>query len=289
MAKNRKTAKRAEKPKSGGKLSERALGPAADAFGKKIAPIGDDAGEVAVRAGKLLISAVSGAVYGLEVVGEWLRGAIARRLKNVSAEKLVQPSARIAVPAVQALVYSMDDDLIRELFANLLASDMNSETKSSAHPAFVELIKQMRSEDARVFLRLMESPEYKYEVHLRGGNKLHFGDIEFSFEMENMDRHNIAYSLDNLQRLGLVELDMNRGPVGERFDEKRIAAASRYEDMVRAFSERPEGVGQMGMSGPFSTDVKLAGIYATGLGVEFWKACMNERGGAVIPTSVKPA
>lgn len=284
MAKAKKQKKPPQKKSGGGKVSERALGPAADAFGNTIEPLGEEAGAVAVRAGRLLLSAVGGAVYGLEAVGNWLRDAIGRRLKDVPPEKVVEPSPRIAVPAVQALVYSMGDDLIREMFANLLASDMNADSKSSAHPAFVDLIKEMRSEDARVFLKLMESPEYRYEVHLRGGNQLHFGDIEFSFEMENMDRHNIAYSLDNLQRLGLVEL-RSHGPVGDRFEEKRKVMATRYDDMARAFSERVEGVGPMGMSGPFSTNLALQGVYPTGFGVEFWKACMNERGGAVIPKS----
>ena len=60
------------------------------------------------------------------------------------------PNPRIAVPALQALTYSLDDELIREMFANLLAADMNAETKKDAHPAFVELIKEMTPADARV-------------------------------------------------------------------------------------------------------------------------------------------
>jgi len=275
MRKNKRPRTLPVKPGKG-KLLERAVGPAADNFGKEIAPLGTDAG-------KLLVSAVRKSVYGLDKVGNWLRDAINSRLKNVPKEKIVEPSPRIAVPAVQALVYSMNDDLIRELFANLLASDMNAERKSGAHPAFVEMVKEMRPEDARVFLKLMESPEYKYNVSLRGGGRLSLMDFEFSFEIPHIDKFMVAVCLDNLLRLGLIEFRKNQGPIGERFAEKQRAAVARHEEMARAFSEMPEGAQAMGLSGPVSVGLDLSGIYPTGFGVEFWKACMNEREGAVIP------
>jgi Abortive infection alpha len=269
-----------------GKVADRALGPAADELGKELAPLGKEIGEVSVKVGRMLLLPIKGLVGGLERVGAWLGAGVTTRLKNVPEDKIVAPSARVAVPAVQALVYSMDDELIRELFANLLASDMNADKKSSAHPAFVEIVKEMRSEDARVFLKIMESPEYRYVVSLAGSGLLHFTDVEFSFDVDGMDRFNIAYSLDNLQRLALVEMQPNKGPVGDRFTERRESAMARRREMADSFNKAPEGkIG--GMQGPFSVHVEQSGIYTTGFGVEFWKACMNEREGAVIPKAVK--
>jgi hypothetical protein len=72
-----------------------------------------------------------------------------QRLKGVPREKIVPPEPRIAVPALQALTYSLDDKLIRDMFANLLAADMNVDTKRDAHPAFVEIIKEMTPAEAR--------------------------------------------------------------------------------------------------------------------------------------------
>ena len=53
---------------------------------------------------------------------------------------------------MQALTYSLDEEHIREMFANLLAADMNADTKKGAHPAFVEFIKDMTPIEAKLLL-----------------------------------------------------------------------------------------------------------------------------------------
>lgn len=65
------------------------------------------------------------------------------KLKAIEPEKIVSAESYIAIPAVQALSYCMDSELLREMFATLLANAMNMEYKSRMHPAFVEIIKQL--------------------------------------------------------------------------------------------------------------------------------------------------
>jgi hypothetical protein len=133
---------KARKASTKGKLSERAFGKAADGFGKEIAPLGKQAGAITVQVGRLLIRTVRDVVYGIEGVSSWLRDAVSKRLTHLTPDKLQKPNARIAVPAVQALLYSHEEE-IREMFANLLAADMDPDKKSCAHVCFVEIIKQM--------------------------------------------------------------------------------------------------------------------------------------------------
>src|SRR5438046_196384 len=118
MVKNR--APKSEKPAN---VTQKAFGRAAEKFGKEIEPLGERVGQVTNLVGTKLINLVEGLVTGLEKIGNWLRDAVAERLKDVPPEKITEPSPRIAVPAVQALVYSMDEELIREMYANLLAAD----------------------------------------------------------------------------------------------------------------------------------------------------------------------
>ena len=73
-----------------------------------------------------------------------------QKLQNVDPEKIVTPEAYVAVPAIQAISYSMDNEELRNLYANLLAKAMNADTKEAVHPAFVEIIKQMSPIDALV-------------------------------------------------------------------------------------------------------------------------------------------
>lgn len=172
MARKSKSRKEASSKKvASGKLSERAFGPLVDNFGKEIAPLGMEAGAIAVTVGRMLLKPLQKMVTGLPAIGNWLQAAIAARLKGVPNEKIVEPNPRIAMPAVQSLVNSMGDEYIKEMFATLIATDMNADTKRSAHPAFVEIIKQMTPQDAKLYLRLFHDPQIRYETSLVGGGK----------------------------------------------------------------------------------------------------------------------
>jgi hypothetical protein len=274
----KRTAKRgAVTPAGRGKLPERALGPAADEFGKELAPLGKELGEVSLKVGRMLLLPIKGLVGGLERIGAWLGAAVTRRLINVPEEKVVPPSARIAVPAVQALVYSMDDEFIREMFANLLATDMNADTKMSAHPAFVEIIKEMTPNDARVFQKIVEAAQIRFKVALRGGSTLRMREVYFSLKLEGLDRHLIAYSLDNLARLALIEFRVNEGPDRPELEEQVKADWAFLDDMARAFGEDPNRMESMGFTERPIVAIQRSGIYSTGFGIEFWKACMDEK------------
>ena len=82
---------------------------------------------------------------------------LAEKLKNVDPNKIVSPEPYVAVPALQAISYSMDNYQLRNLYANLLANSMNSDTKSNVHPCFVELIKQLSPLDAQIFNEICNS------------------------------------------------------------------------------------------------------------------------------------
>lgn len=69
----------------------------------------------------------------------------------------MEPEAYVAVPAIQAISYSMNSEELRNLYANLLAKAMNSDTKDMVHPSFVEIIKQMSPIDALVLNEITQS------------------------------------------------------------------------------------------------------------------------------------
>jgi Abortive infection alpha len=200
--------KRPAKRKAGsgkGKLIERALGPAADEFGRELAPLGQETGVVSLKVGRMLLAPIRGLVTGLETVGEWLHEAITDRLKDVPEDQIVAPDPRIAVPAVQALTYSMGNKEIREMYANLLAADMNVGQKQSAHPAFVEIIREMTPLDSRVLQYVQNEPTFEYLVMDPQMSK--WGEIaELVQARVGSDIANCAIALNNLQRIGLIEV-----------------------------------------------------------------------------------
>lgn len=70
------------------------------------------------------------------------------KLKDADPERIKTPDAYVAVPALQAIAYTMDNETLRDLYANLLAKSMQEDTAETVHPAFVEIIKQLSPDDA---------------------------------------------------------------------------------------------------------------------------------------------
>jgi hypothetical protein len=206
------------KARQKGNLKSRAFGRAADAFGKEIVPAGREAGAVALRVSGLLLRAVDASISGIEHAGVWVQQAVRERLAGVKPEKVVPPDARIAVPVLQALVSSLDDEVIRDMFANLLANDMNADTKSFVHPSFVELIKEMAQLEARIFHNLHKigglfKLTFKSAKIPMGRFDTAAGKISYVHSFVRYSFPNLGYdegfvALSNLLRLGLVDIVM---------------------------------------------------------------------------------
>lgn len=79
------------------------------------------------------------------------------KLKDVDPEQIKTPEAYVAVPALQAIAYTMDNETLRDLFANLLAKAMQKDSSETVHPAFVEIIKQLSPDDAYTLQCFKES------------------------------------------------------------------------------------------------------------------------------------
>lgn len=136
-----------------------------------------------------------------------------KKLEHVAEDKIVTPEAYVAVPAIQAISYSMDNEELRNLYANLLAKSMNVDTKSQVLPSFVEIIKQLSPVDAIVFKEIFESeitPVIDLYIHLPNGG-VNYRKYNISW-MTFTSYNNISVSLDNLTRLGLIEI-----PYGQHY------------------------------------------------------------------------
>jgi len=152
------------------------------------------------------------------------------KLENVDPEKIVTPESYVAIPAIQAISYSMDSEELRNLYANLLAKAMNSDTKDLVHPCFVEIIKQMSPIDSLVFKTIMERDtnpiidlvynKYESEIPIA---------IESKTIIENVTDINIApvetvgICLDNLVKQGLISIS-----------EKSYINATLYENILKS-------------------------------------------------------
>lgn len=134
------------------------------------------------------------------------------KIQNIPSDKLEPPDPIIMGPTIQALTYTVQEETLRGMFVNLLAAASNSDTANSAHPAFVEVIRQMSPTEARLIKLLGSSLRHPIAQIIWSNNTgavtPHEGRVIDPKFTENgaMDA---ALELDNLERLNLVHTDFS--------------------------------------------------------------------------------
>ena len=115
------------------------------------------------------LAPISALVWGYEQIKEFLATRLAQKLKEVPEEKIVTPDATVAGPTLEALKYAGHKTELAEMYASLLATAMNVDTKNNAHPSFVEIIKQLRGDEAIILknvLRVHQLPIFQIQVSI---------------------------------------------------------------------------------------------------------------------------
>ena len=134
---------------------------------------------------------------------------VKEKLRNVPENNIVSPTPRIAVPALQNASITEEYE-IRELYANLLANSMNKIVKDGVHPAYVEIVKQLSPDEAKILCYMREYTtvpiitlrrEYEkgegVEIIKNFSNIGELSHCEHPFEVNKY--------FNNLIRLGLLE------------------------------------------------------------------------------------
>lgn len=136
---------------------------------------------------------------------------LADKLKNVPLEDIVTPPSYIGIPALQAISYCMDNDELREMYAELLKTAMNIQTTENVHPTYVEIIKQMSPYDAIIFKKLVEvlvqpcmGVSYR---NIATGASYPIQDIVAFVDLEKYPLVPTQIALENLERLRLIEIN----------------------------------------------------------------------------------
>ena len=113
----------------------------------------------------IALAPVSALVWGYDQIRDWVQKAVTEKLKDVPPEEITPPRVAVAAPTIEALRFAADEPILRELYANLLATSMTSMKRSKAHPAFVDIIKQLEVIDVHVLNYIYQS--YVQERHER--------------------------------------------------------------------------------------------------------------------------
>lgn len=136
---------------------------------------------------------------------------LGEKMANVEEEKITSPENYVAIPALQQIEYCYDSEELRNMYANLLAASMNTDTKWRVHPSYVDIIKQMTPDEAKL-LRVLYATKLTPIIHVKQymNDKESYTDIvqNYSTLTRYCESPSGIYAyLNNLQRLGLINID----------------------------------------------------------------------------------
>jgi hypothetical protein len=143
---------------------------------------------------------------------------ISAKTASIPPAEIVEPKASIAGPALQGLAFAHEETNLKEMYLSLIAGAMDRRSASKAHPAFVEIIRQLSAEDANHashFLRLeggTSTAEIRLGGHPGGGWTLLYRHLLPLVDGKGQPKEQpgLPAMVDNLARLGLVEVDYSK-------------------------------------------------------------------------------
>jgi len=169
---------------------------------------------------------------------EIIRPTIFQNFSNRSIDLICKPDIAIAGPLLETLKYARHKSSIVRLCANLMSTAMNRETARFAHPGFVEIIRNLTSDEARIIdhlndIRVIPVIDIK-RVMVEKQSEMRLNTLVSTIGVDAVcEHHDLAESyLANLERIGIVEIPrevhltdehiydriLNAPPVKEKLD-----------------------------------------------------------------------
>lgn len=99
---------------------------------------------------RVALAPLNSLIWGYDRIADWLQSRLEAKLQDVPPERIVTPLPTIAGPAVENLRFAAEEPTLREMYATLLATAMDANTVHLAHPSFVEVIKQLTPDEAKI-------------------------------------------------------------------------------------------------------------------------------------------
>jgi hypothetical protein len=241
-----------------------AVQPAAKELGKTLKTV--------VKAVNAALIPIEALVWGIDKIRDFVHTRVAQKLQNTPPEKIVTPDATIAGPVLESLRYTGHQESLRELYANLLANSMDERTAREAHPAFVDIIRNMNPDEAKIMQFLATEADYPI-IHIKLVSKK---DGSYSFVHRNVSLVGISAGclnpvltpsyIDNLERLGLIRVVQ-----GRHLSDK---------DLYNSLIEHPEVkrlIGDIVESDDHCVETQKSAIEVTRFGWQFINACVIDK------------
>jgi hypothetical protein len=249
--------------------------------------------QTVAKAIHVALSPVSALIWGFEQIKEYLSESLAEKLKYTPPERIITPNPAIAGPVIESLRFTANEPSLRELYSNLLATSMDSENAHKAHPAFVEILKQLSPDEARIlkyladrYTKVLAFPFLSGDVDVQLVDRSDpqiikvLDSVGYSAPFLSMIGHDAGCGypdllpsyMNNLSRLGLIETFK---------DDEGYEAYERFFDLFRPDFERLQDAAIKEHGGKFEGEVQVMFgterkyFRITPLGAQFFSACIG--------------
>lgn len=145
---------------------------------------------------------------------EKYKNGITEEISKIPQNNLHEPNLAIAGPALEASTYYVTDETVRNMFEKLIASSMDFRKDDIAHVSFVEIVKQMSPLDAtflKEFSKHSSIPIGELRSSTKSGENGYIvkrtNVVLNNFKINPEYRNQLPSTMDNLQRLGIVNID----------------------------------------------------------------------------------
>lgn len=190
-------------------------------------PALSEVGHTLQGAVKVSLAPISAIVWGYDKISSYLNEAIPQYFENrkISKEKIISPDPAIAVPTIEAMRYT-NKGILRQMYVDILGASMNQDTADFIHPSFVEVIKQLTPDEAKIIKELprkgLHEPLMNIQVekeNAKGTFVIYRNCGILGYKAGCIFPDRISLYVDNLKRLALVEVPENACLIDEwRYD-----------------------------------------------------------------------
>lgn len=187
--------------------------------------------------------------------------AVQSKASQIPVAKLTEPEPYVAIPAIQQLSYCYDSKELRELYANLLVSSMNTDTKYQVHPSFVDIIKQLTPDEAKLLKHISNKsgkinklmryiPLIDLQIELGSGkghialvrNYSNLGDNVCDYPentcsyIENLDRLKLICILEDIHLMNPEEyVSLETAPFLAKYKSLNLSEGQRFSTKKKSF------------------------------------------------------
>lgn len=158
---------------------------------------------------------------------EDFKKCLTEHVAEIPEDYIKEPNLSVIGPALESSKYYYEEPVLREMFAKLVSSSMDSRKNLEVHPCFVEIIKQLSPFDAEILLLFATTntlpiariEEFKDKSETSFSNII--PDVFLSDKYPNIEENQLAFS--SLERASLIRIEYDHWFVDDE----------RYEDIRR--------------------------------------------------------